>query len=238
MSPQERRTARAGLLFCFLAVLGAFLFAAAPMPQMADDILWRGDAQAQAQATVGANGSATGVYGLRMLSSDGTTDHWVGSDLNGNVYTFDRSTDDVRLEINIRANTGLKTKFVSAPIDFRRFGVWKNVAIRAVGPTTLSTASIYVGLEGAASSVMDSTSSFPFYLGSCNPAGTGSGMRVVYSNATVLSDSTIVARPAQLIPLVDSTCGAPFVAPYGRFIVQTTSTQANNLYLHLFGGLR
>jgi hypothetical protein len=193
---------------------------------------------ASAQLGIGANGSPSDQHGLRLIGSDGTTDHWVLTDANGYVYVFDRATDDVRVELNIRANNGLKTTFVSAPIDLRRFGVWKNIAIRGIGPTTASTASMYVGAEGSYSSAFDSTSAFPFPLGGCNPAGTGTGMRLVPSSATVLRDSTLVARPAALIALVDSSCGAPFVAPYLRLFVQTTSTQVNSVYLHVFGGLR
>lgn len=236
MPKPQRSLMRAGLVYACVLSLFAILLVGAPRYGFEGAAV--PDAYAQSPGTVGVNGAASQPYGVRLIGSDNTTDHWVGVDASGNLYTWDKSNNTPHLEVNIRANNGLKTKFVSAPIDMSLFGVWKNIAIRAIGPTTASTASIYVGIEGAATSVFDSTTAFPFPLGGCNPAGTGTGMRLVPSSATILTDSTIVARPAALLGLVDSSNGAPFTAPYARLIVQTTSTQANNVYLHIFGGLR
>ena len=42
-------------------------------------------ALAQSPATTGNNGSPTGTGGIRVLGSDGTTDHWLNVDANGNI---------------------------------------------------------------------------------------------------------------------------------------------------------
>lgn len=226
---------RAALVYaCVLSILATVLIGG---PQF--NVRWApiGEVHAQSAAVTGANGAPTAPQGVRLIGSDNTTDHWVGTDASGNVYTWDKSNNTPHLELNIRSNNGLSTKFVSAPIDMSLMGAWKNVRVRASGNVTL-----FVGIEGAATSVMDSTTTAPFPLGGCDPQGLAKGakgvMRIVTPVGCVSTDSTLVTRAALAFPLADSLTGAPFTWPYARVIVFSNAAPASNVYLDMSGGLR
>lgn len=168
---------------------------------------------------------------------------WDGSKwvpVTGTSSGVTSATQQFRTEQNLLNNATINTLTASGIIDATAMPGPKYLMVRSVGG--LTPASIQVSMECSYTSAFDSLSTFTFPLGGTRsyqtingapPATTADKWKVVY-NLPVWNGATMSPRPAQLIPLCDSTTGAWANAPYIRIIFQSTGSIAG-VYAHLIG---